>query len=92
MQTAVICIDDQFSIDRCNNFGGRASQKIWWSFISLVLWIAVFQRNLRALKCYVNNTFSFAVAGDLEFYDKYEAFLPSEQVRLLQLWDEINHL
>jgi hypothetical protein len=37
-----ICIDDQFSIDRCNNFGGRASQKIWWSFISLVLWIAVF--------------------------------------------------
>ena len=85
-----ICIDGQFSIDRCNNFGGRASQKIWWSFISLVLWIAVFRRNLRALKCYVDDNFSFAVAGDLEFYDKYEAFLPSEQVCLLQLWDEIN--
>jgi hypothetical protein len=85
-----ICISDQFSIDRCNNFGGRASQKIWWSFISLVLWIAVFKRNLRALKCYVDDNFSFAVAGDLEFYTKYEAFLPSEQVSLLQLWDEIN--
>jgi hypothetical protein len=85
-----VCIDNQFSIDRCNNFGGRASQKIWWSFISLVLWIAIFQCNLRKLKCYVDDNFSFAVAGDLEFYAKYEAFLPSEQVCLLQLWDEIN--
>jgi len=84
-----VSIDGQFSIDRCNNFGGRASQKIWWSFISLVLWIAVFERNLRTLKCYVDDNFSFYVAGDLEFYAKYEAFLPSEQVRLLQLWDEI---
>ena len=32
-----VCIDNQFCIDRCNNFGGRASQKIWWSFMSLVL-------------------------------------------------------
>ena len=85
-----VCIDDQFCIDRCNNFGGRASQKIWWSFISLVLWIAVFQRNLRALKCYVDDNFSFAIAGDLELYARYDAFLPSEQVSLLQLWDEIN--
>jgi hypothetical protein len=78
------------SVLTCNNFGGRASQKIWWSFISLVLWIAMFKRNLRALKCYVDDNFSFAVAGNLEFYAKYEAFLPSEQVSLLQLWDEIN--
>jgi hypothetical protein len=85
-----VCINDQFCIDRCNNFGGRASQKIWWSFISLVLWIAVFRRNLRALKCYVDDNFSFAVAGDLELYARYDAFLPSEQVSLLRLWDEIN--
>jgi hypothetical protein len=85
-----ICIGDQFSIDRCNTFGGRASQKIWWSFMSLILWIAVFKRNLRTLKCYVDDNFSFAIMGDLEFYTKYEAFLLSEQVYLLQLWDEIN--
>jgi hypothetical protein len=82
-------IDEQFSIDRCNNFGGRASQKIWWSFMSLVLWIAVFKRNLEALKCYVDDNFSFSISGNLELYAEYDAFLPSEQVCLLQLWDEI---
>jgi hypothetical protein len=86
----VVNIDGQFCIDRCNNFGGRASQKIWWSFISLVLWIAVFKRNLHALKCYVDDHFAFCVAGDLELYNKYDAFLPSDQVALLQLWDEIS--
>jgi hypothetical protein len=85
----VVNIDGKFSIDRCNNFGGRGSQKIWWSFISLVLWIAVFKRGLEALKCYVDDTFSFSLSGDLEFYEKYQAFWPSDQVKLLQLWDEI---
>ena len=84
-----VCIEDEFSIDRCNNFGGHASQKIWWSFMSLVLWIAVFECNLRALKCYVDDNFSICLSGDLEFYAKYEAFLPSEQICLLELWDEI---
>jgi hypothetical protein len=86
----VVNINNQFCIDRCNNFGSRASQKIWWSFISLVLWISVFKHLLHALKCYVDDHFSVCIMGDLEFYSKYEAFLPSDQVRLLQLWDEIN--
>jgi len=86
----VVNIGNQFCIDCCNNFGGHASQKIWWSFISLVLWIAVFKRGLVAFKCYVDDHFSFPLTGDLELYDKYEAFLPSDQVKLLQLWDEIS--
>jgi hypothetical protein len=45
---------------------------------------------LHALKCYVDDNFSFSVTGDLELYDKYNAFLPSDQVELLRLWDEIN--
>jgi hypothetical protein len=84
-----VCINEQFSIDRCNNFGGRASQKIWWSFMSLVLWIAVFKRFLHTLKCYVDDNFSFSISGDLELYPEYDTFLPAEQTRLLQLWDEI---
>ena len=83
-------INSEFSIDRCNNFGGRASQKIWWSFMSLVLWISVFKQDLHALKCYVNDNFSFSISGDLELYPPYNAFLPSEQVCLLQLWDKIS--
>jgi hypothetical protein len=84
-----VCIDDLFNIDHCNNFGGRASQKVWWSFMSLVLWIAVFKRGLHALKCYTDDNFSFSLQGNLELYPNYDAFLPAEQVALLQLWDKI---
>jgi hypothetical protein len=80
-----ITINDYFSIDQCNNFGGHASQKIWWSFISLALWIAVFKCNLCTLKCYFDDNFSFYIAGDLKLNDEYDAFLPSNQVHLLQL-------
>jgi hypothetical protein len=59
-------------------------------FVSLVLWIAVFKRDLHALKCYVDDHFSFCIAGDLELYSGYDALLPSDQVALLQLWDEIS--
>jgi len=33
----IISAFNERRVDRCNNFGGRASQKIWASFISLVL-------------------------------------------------------
>jgi hypothetical protein len=85
----IININSEYSVDCCNNFSGCASQKIWWLFISLVLWIAVFKRSLEALKCCVDNNFSFSHTSDLEFYEKYEAFWPLDQVKLLQLWDEI---
>ena len=85
----VVRIDGQFCIDRCNNFGGRGSQKIWASFISLVLWLAVHKYDLPSLKCYVDDHFSVAIGGDLELYPDYDAFLPSDQVKLLELWDKI---
>jgi len=34
----------------------------------------------------MDDHFSFSIAGDLELYDEYDAFLPSDQVALLQLW------
>ena len=57
--------------------------------MSLVLWIAVFKRHLHALKCYVDDNFSFSISGHVELYAPYDTFLPSKQVRLLHLWDEI---
>jgi hypothetical protein len=44
---------------------------------------------LKALKCYIDDNFSFSRTSDLEFYEKYKAFWPSDQIKLLQLWDEI---
>ena len=39
----VITVDNERRVDRCNNFGNRGSQKIWQSFMSLVMWILVFK-------------------------------------------------
>ncbi|KAG2742510.1 hypothetical protein P692DRAFT_201842064 [Suillus brevipes Sb2] len=64
-----------------NVFGGRASQRIFHAFMSLVIWIAAF--------IYVDNSFSFAKLGDLSYYVKYRKMFPSEMVTLLLLWDEL---
>jgi hypothetical protein len=66
----IISAFNERHVDHCNNFGGCTSQKIWASFISLVLWIAVFKHNIRALKCYVDNNYSFTKQGDVTYYFK----------------------
>ena len=84
----VINIDSHFCINWCNKFSGHTSKKMW-SFISLVLWIAVFKWNLHALKCYVEDHFCFCVMGNLKLYSEYDTFLPADQVAILQLWNKI---
>lgn len=85
----VITIDGQRYVDRCNNFGDRASQIIWQSFISLVVWILVFKRDLRALKCYVDDAFSIIPDGHVSWYAPFQKCMPTDQVKILHLWDEI---
>ena len=84
----VITVDNERHIDRCNNFGNHGSQKIWQSFMSLVMWILVFKCGLKHLKCYTDDVFSLT-AGNLSYYTPYNRYMPSEQVAILQLWDEI---
>ena len=88
----IITVDNECRIDHCNNFGNRGSQKIWQSFMSLVMWILVFQRDLKHLKCYMDDVFSFSADGNLAFYPPYNRWMPSKQVTILQLWDEIRLL
>lgn len=76
-------------VDRNNNFGGRGSMKIWASFISLVIWIAVVRRFIEILLCFVDDHFGISVGGDLEMYEPYGQLLPADQTKLLLLWDEI---
>ena len=85
----IITVNNEHHVDRCNNFGNRASQKIWQSFISLVMWILVFKCGLKRLKCYVDDKFSFSRVGDVAFYEPYNWNMPREQVEILHLWDEI---
>ena len=76
-------------VDRRNVFRGRASQRIYHSFMSLVIWIAIFKTLIRFLYIYVDDSFSFEDKRELEFYAPYKKLLPSSLVKLLRLWDAI---
>ncbi|TFY77496.1 hypothetical protein EWM64_g6517 [Hericium alpestre] len=86
----VITVDGVRRIDRCNNFGGRASGKLWCAFMSLVLWIAINEKGIDGLLAYIDDCFSDDPSEHLVFYEPYEDFLPPKQVALLLLWDEIH--
>jgi hypothetical protein len=84
----VVSFEGERRIDRANVFGGRASQRIFHAFMSLVIWLAVFVRLIQAF-IYVDDSFSFAKVGDMSYYVKYRKMLPSGMVSLLLLWDEL---
>jgi hypothetical protein len=85
----IITVDGSRYVDRCNNFGGRSAQKIWHSVICLVVWIAVVKRLIDALKCFVDDHFSFELVDHLSFYAPYNKRMPTKQANLLMLWDEL---
>ena len=64
----VVSVDSVKHVDCCNNFGGRASQKIYHSVASLIVWIAVFKRGIMGLKCYVDDHFGIAHKTDVSWY------------------------
>ncbi|KAJ8582929.1 hypothetical protein M405DRAFT_749452 [Rhizopogon salebrosus TDB-379] len=85
----IITFEGQRHVDRNNNFGGRGSPKVWISFMSLVAWITLRRKLVEDLKTYMDDSFSFELAGRVLFYEPYQTFFPAKQTRLLELWDEI---
>jgi hypothetical protein len=85
----ILTVHGQRHVDRNNNFGGRGSPKVWISFMSLVAWIAIHRILIDALKTYMDDSFSFEIAGRLLYYPPYDCYFPAKQTRLLQFWDEI---
>jgi hypothetical protein len=57
--------------------------------MSLVAWIAIHRMLIEALKLYMDDSFSFELAGRMLYYAPYQDHYPAKQTRLLQLWDEI---
>ena len=85
----VVSTGGQCYIDHCNCFGNRASFIIWLSFASLVAWIAICLRMIQNLKVYVDDNASFTRVGDVLYYEPYGRYFPTDQTRLLLLWDEL---
>ena len=61
----LMTVNRQQYVDRNNNFRGQASQIIWQSFISLVIWILIFRHGLKQVKCYVDDVFSVSTVWDI---------------------------
>ncbi|KAG2067630.1 hypothetical protein BDR04DRAFT_1129544 [Suillus decipiens] len=69
---------------------GRGSPKVWISFMSLVAWIAIHHILIDALKTYMDDSFSFLVAGCILYYAPYDGYSPVKQTHLLQFWDQVS--
>ena len=81
----IITVDGQRYVNRNNNFGGRASQILWQSFMLVVMWILVFWQGLCTLKCYVDDVFLIGRSGNLYQYPPYAKVMPTAQVCVLKL-------
>jgi hypothetical protein len=84
-----VALGDRKHIDGCNCFGCRGSYYVYLAFISLVCWIAEHVKGIQHLKCYIDDNCSFARLGDVRYYPPYKRYFPTDQTKLLELWDEI---
>jgi hypothetical protein len=85
----VVSIHDSYHVDNNNNFGNRSAGRLWVTFFSLVLWIAIFIKHIHDLFAYVDDAFSWEFADHLTVYPPYRKLLPTKQTKLLSLFDEL---
>jgi hypothetical protein len=85
----IVAHRDSKHVDQSNYFGCRGSYYIYLAFISLVCWIAERVKGIKHLKCYIDDNCSFACIGNVKYYSPYGKYFPTDQTKLLELWDEI---
>ena len=49
----------------------------------------MYVKGIPHLKCYIDDNCSFALLGDVKYYPKYKRYFPTDQTKLLELWDEL---
>ncbi|KAJ3969353.1 hypothetical protein EV361DRAFT_804009 [Lentinula raphanica] len=79
--------DVKRSVDWCATFGNRASPRLWFSVIGLVLWIATFVKLIIDIFCYVDDVYGWEKEGNLVLYKPFNMRIPAKQAQLLYLWD-----
>ena len=75
-------------VDRVNVFGGCASPAIFIAVNALIAWVARHEMSVDDL-IYVDDSFGIERESEKTWYAPYEQDLPSQQARLLELWDEV---
>ena len=84
----VVRIEGNLVVDRVDMFGGSSSGPIFISFNLLVGWVAKEEREIDDLE-YVDDSFGVEEEDNRALYLPYNVEYPMQQVRLLELWDEI---
>ncbi|KAJ3963420.1 hypothetical protein EV361DRAFT_957070, partial [Lentinula raphanica] len=79
--------DIKRSVDWCATFGNRASPRLWFSVIGLVLWVATYIKLIIDIFCYVDDVYGWEKEGNLMLYKPYNVRIPVKQAQLLYLWD-----
>jgi hypothetical protein len=85
----IVTVDEERDVDRNNCFGGRGSAGIFISFDGLVTWIAKNERAIPDLWTYMDDSFGIDESGSEKWYHQYGKNLPTNQMKLLFLWDDL---
>lgn len=85
----IVTVDGLRHVDRNAAFGTSSSGGIFISFNSLVAWIAKNIKGIPYLLGYVDDSSGCNRRGDKAFYAPYDKEMPTDQCKLLQLWDEL---
>ena len=85
----IITVDGQRHVDRNLAYGSSSSSGIFISFNSLVAWIAKYVKLIPFILDYVDDSSGCNLQGQVEYYEPYGKYMPRDQCRLLQLWDEL---
>ena len=85
----IVTVDGQRHVDHNLAFGTSSSPGIFISFNSLVAWIAKNIKLIPFILDYVDDSSGCTLSNDMTFYPRYEKNIPTDQYRLLMLWDEL---
>ena len=85
----IITVDNERYVDRNLAFGSSSSPGIFISFNSLVAWIAKYVKLIKFIFGYVDDSSGSNKKGEMTWYAPYGKELPTDQCRLLLLWDEL---
>jgi hypothetical protein len=85
----IMTVDGERYVDHNLAFGSSGSPGIFISVNSLVAWIAKHVKGIPFILDYVDDSSGCNLANDTMFYLPYGRDLPSDQCRLLLLWDEL---
>jgi hypothetical protein len=84
-----VFVDGEGHIDHHNCFGNCAANGLFICVNGLIAWIIKYVKEILGIFTYVDDSSGSEFADQLSYYAPYRKLMPSKQVALLQVWDEL---